>query len=570
MIGAYGRGRWLSGASGILWFLCILPALLFGQEAANPEPGTLDPEPALMSSEPAPPEDGSGGEGLDGAALIFYIRNIDFQVSGTSLTGLSRPFALMYHGEFKEGEELQGEDKLEIYVHEKTQLLLNQRVLESANIQYTLGEQEGDGRIPVDLLVTVVDSWNAIAIPYPKFDSNTGFELVIKARDYNFLGTMSPLRVDLGFERRDNDREPIKNILTLGVDSDIPFQLWGLRWIINFDNVGSLTLSGGDKTISFKNTTGLAMELPLQRTTLTVGVEENAVYHEENPLQYREKYGEFAGFYVSGELYASWKIPMGIMIYDLGELTYTPKVSGKMNLRFGGELEPWRKGPSATFSHTLGFGRIDWLGNYRRGLEASGQFAYTYNLYRKGWDNNYSFSVIWHRPFTSFFGLSSRFQFKQWFFDRYAEDPSFSYAELGEVMRGILNSSLIARNFDFMFSINLDFPFHVLRFVPSQWFQTKNLKFFDFDLHVSPFIDIGMLQGWSKVSWENGQVESKKSLLFIPQDMLFTAGIEIIAFPAFMRSLYVRASIGYNLNKLVETGHLPKWDELFVGIGHHY
>jgi hypothetical protein len=37
-----------------------------------------------------------------------------------------------------------------------------------------------------------------------------------------------------------------------------------------------------------------------------------------------------------------------------------------------------------------------------------------------------------------------------------------------------------------------------------------------------------------------------------------------------MRSFYVRASLGYNLNRFLETHHIPKWDELFLGIGHHY
>jgi hypothetical protein len=568
------QSRFLCSVKGtrigfFLWFLCSLQALLFGQEAMSPEPEQLDPDPALVSSEQEQTGDTGTAEVIpeetDTSKTIFYIRTIDFNI-----TGQSRPFALMYQGEFEEGEQIEGKKSLEKYIKDKIQLLLNQRILESVEINYTLGDAEENGLIPVDILVSVVDTWNIIAIPQPKYDSNTGFELILKVRDYNFLGTMGPLKVDLGYERRDNDIEPVKNIFRFEIDSDTPFQLLGFRWNLNFDHLLDFTLSDdGDKNFSYKNITGLSVEFPLRGTTLTVGMEENAMLHEENPIQYKEEYGEYAGFYLSGELYASWKIPMGIMVYEFGELTYTPLVSGKFNYRPSGELEPWRKGPTASFSHSLGFGRIDWFGNYRNGLAAATQFAYTYNIYRKEWDNNYGFSVTWHKPFTAFFGLSSRFQFRQWFFDAYSDDPLFSYVEVGDVMRGILNNSLIARNFDYMLSLNLDFPFRVLRFVPSQWFKTRKLRFFDFDLHVSPFIDIALLQG-CKVEWDNGIIHPTHNISFALKDMLYTGGIEFIAFPAFMRSLYVRASFSYNLNKLVETGQLPRWDELFIGIGHHY
>jgi hypothetical protein len=568
--------------------LYSLQVLLFGQEALTPEPEQPESEPAMVTPEQEQAGDTGNQEGTDAqetdtSTLIFYISVIDFKV-----TGRSRPFALMYQGEFAEGEELEGEEKLEKYIKDKIQLLLNQRILEQVEINYTLGDAEADGRVPVYLLVSVVDTWNIIAIPQPQYDSNTGFKLTVKARDYNFFGTMSPLRVDLGYERRDNGIEPVKNIFRFEIDSDIPFQLLGFRWNLNFDHLFGFTLSDGDKSLSYKNITGLSVEFPLKETTLTVGVEGNAILHEENPIQYRfikeedtekyiEKYGEYADLYISGELYASWKIPMGIMVYEFGELTYTPRVSGKFNYRPGEELEHWRKGPTASFSHSLGFGRIDWLGNYRNGLDAGTQFGYTYNIYRKGWNNDYSFSVTWHKPFTDFFGISSRFQFRQWFFDAYSySDPDsdkplvfYSYTEVGDVMRGILNNSIIARNFDYMLSLNLDFPFRVLRFVPSQWFQTRKLRFFDFDLHISPFIDISLLQG-CKVEWDNGIIRPTQDMSFAPKDMLFTAGIEFIAFPAFFRSIYIRASFGYNLNKLAETGKLPKWDEVFIGIGHHY
>jgi len=118
---------------------------------------------------------------------------IDFDIDGRT-----RPFALLANGEFREGERIYGKENLEKYISLKRQLLLNQRVLEEVNIEYSLGAVEKDGAIPVSLIIFVKDTWNLIILPYPKYDSNEGFSITIKARDYNFLGTMSALKFDLG------------------------------------------------------------------------------------------------------------------------------------------------------------------------------------------------------------------------------------------------------------------------------------------------------------------------------------------------------------------------------------
>ncbi|MDR2144058.1 MAG: hypothetical protein LBP29_06790, partial [Treponema sp.] len=126
---------------------------------------------------------------------IYVISGFDFSVKGRT-----RPFAIINNGEFRAGEEIRGLANLEKYVKDKTQLLVNQRVLEKAGIEYTLSDPGDDGKIPVRLFISVEDTWNIIAVPYPKYDTNSGFELIIKARDYNFFGTMSALRLDLGYK----------------------------------------------------------------------------------------------------------------------------------------------------------------------------------------------------------------------------------------------------------------------------------------------------------------------------------------------------------------------------------
>jgi hypothetical protein len=218
-----------------------------------------------------------------------------------------------------------------------------------------------------------------------------------------------------------------------------------------------------------------------------------------------------------------------------GQINYLPPGQGA--------IDDLRRGPTATLSHSLGFSRIDWIENYRRGLSASIGNSNTYNFYKEDWDISYDVSTVYHHIFTEFFGISGRIQYRYWI-DDYTKSA-------GDVIRGILDKSLSA---DYMLSINLDFPFRVLKFVPSKWFNKPGLRFIEFDLHFSPFLDIALLRDpvndtefWSKPT--------------------VGAGIELIVFPYFFRSFYLRASIGYDLNDM---GPPSKWNELFIGIGHYY
>jgi len=54
--------------------------------------------------------------------------------------------------------------------------------------------------------------------------------------------------------------------------------------------------------------------------------------------------------------------------------------------------------------------------------------------------------------------------------------------------------------------------------------------------------------------------------------MLVTGGLEVVTFPLFMRSFYIRISVGLDLRAAVAEKAIPQGDhrEIFVGLGHHY
>ena len=510
-----------------LLILCFLCFPVFSQEEHNPE---LESEPGLYSILLVSP----------GSDSVFIIDSFEFNIKG-----FTRPDALIRKGEFIKGEEITGLSNFEKYIRDKTQLLFNERVLETVSIDYVVGQVQEDGRFPVNLIINTIDTWNIVAIPRPRYSSNSGFDIVLKARDYNFLGTMSPLRLDIGYIYN----EEKQSSLILELDALIPFRAFGLDWSFKFDNSFSYR-PDTEQPYYYKNTTGLYVDLPVGLTTLTVGFDESIFVNEENEDIYKHLYGNFQeGLSMSSSPYITWRIPAGIDIGRWGELVYTPGISAVFTHEFPQWplLDESKKGPVIIFRHNLGFKRIDWIENFRKGLDVYIRNSFDYNFHDSNLDKNpltgrLTISGTGHFTLTDYFGISSRLLYRQWFFHEYG------YTKAGDVMRGILDKDICT---DYMLSLNLDFPVRVLRFSPSEWLNNQKLRIFNFDLHFSPFVDAALYH------------EFVKNIEF---DILVTGGAEVIIFPAFFRSLYLCVSIGWDLLDFSN----GRKNEIFIGTDFHY
>lgn len=477
---------------------------------------------------------------------LYYIHTITFDVQG-----ITQPFALRNAAGLKEGEAFSSKDALDLFIKDKTQLLLNNRVLENANLEYTLGEPDNNGRIPVYLTVKTADTWNIIALPYFKYDSSKGLEISVKARDYNFLGTMQPLRIDLGYAI---DREPLNNqafdrgAFFVEVDSNFPFKAWNLDWNFDFDHYFGYTYKYG---FEYENKTGLSLSLPVYFTTLTLSAYQGLSINEENAGQYKALYGDrYADYwYLSNWLRVDWTIPTPIKVNGFGNLSYTPSLQIKQNYRPFGDIGEERIGPVGTIAQKLAFGRIDWIGNFRRGLSASISNNNDYNFYKDSWNRYIQAETIGHYPLFSFLGVSARLQG-----DYYFDIPDSNGAS---PLRGILDSAVSTK---YGLYTNLDFPVRIIRFVPSEWFGKKWMRLFDVEQQWTPFMDMAMVRD---------PVNNRE---FSPQDLLVTSGLEVVTFPLFIRSFFLRISVGFNLKEALRTKLLPNGDnrEIFIGIGHHY
>jgi hypothetical protein len=491
---------------------------------------------------------------------VYYIRDVTVDVSGPDLFGISpsigysRPFAVMYHGEIKEGEEIQGTAGLEKYIRDKTQLIMNQRVISSAVIDYTVAGAEADGRRPVDLLVTVRDTWNIIALPQPRYDSNEGFKLFVKARDYNFLGTMNPLRLDIGYTRN------LSGITTFSllVDTNTRFRALGLDWNLNFDNEFFYTMG---EPLSYINTTGFDVEIPVKRTTLVFTLAHAVNLFARNAEELWPIYGKyFEGVYNAVNFAVTWQIPLGVGFGDY-ELTYIPSITESVPYAISSKwpLDPLHRGPITGFAHSLGVNKVDWIGNFRKGYNIALSNSYTLlpNTQNSMVANiQYSAAGIGHFIINDSLGFSTRLRFAQWF----SKFPLAYTLGAGDVLRGVPDMDVTA---DYMLSLNLDLPVRILKFTPS----TRKLRIFDFELFAAPVLDMALVR------------DPLSGRRFNPKDIYVSGGLEFIIFPGFMRSLYLRISPCFDLVKFIDQSAVPFFGrdrsgarniELFLGMEFSY
>jgi hypothetical protein len=233
---------------------------------------------------------------------------------------------------------------------------------------------------------------------------------------------------------------------------------------------------------------------------------------------------------------------VGVSVGEYGELTYTPKITEIVPYAISSDwpLDPLHRGPVTELEHSLGFEKVDWIANFRRGYDVSFNNSYIIRPDARGkFVNNiqYDFTGIGHFIINDSVGLSARLRFSQWF-NRF---PDRHETSAGDVLRGIPDRDVSA---DYMLSFNLDVPIRILDFTPSAWISPK-FRIFDFELYAAPVLDIAIVQ------------DPLSGRSFHPKNMYVSGGLELIIFPAFMRSLYLRISPCFDLVKFVDQSVVP-------------
>jgi hypothetical protein len=488
----------------------------------------------------------------------FRIIYVDYDI-----TGATQEYALALNVPVDTDRIFSTEDELRAYVADIEQQLMNQRVIETAETSYSFLEPGGaidfgasdPDIVPVALKIKTVDTHNLIIVPYPKYDSNSGLDMRLKLKNYNFLGLMQTLTGDVIY-KYDEDG---KHSAGAAVSIDLPFKagIFDMKWLNDY----SISYTFGESKPEFGAMTGIEATLPFNMFSVVFTAKQRAGLD----FDYTDAGDEL---YFTEE--ASIAVP--IEIADIGgwaKVKLTPDMHAKYYWDPDGITHGDLLSPIVGTGYKLASSRVNWVGNYRNGFSFEFGQKFDYNFHP---DKKKFIPSIWTelQLFKAFkyLSLSTRL---------YLFGKDNDTEGIGGRLRGIRDDQ-DGIDTTFAFAGNFDMPVKVLQTDWTGWFRALFKKepasfwaWLDFELQVSPFIDI---------AFSHIDVPSEgKNTVFDYKDGWYAAGVEVLVYPNKMRSLVARAGFGVDIARtlgFVGSRLDTSWREdvsryeLFFGIGLFY
>ncbi|MBO4727469.1 MAG: hypothetical protein J5631_03475, partial [Spirochaetaceae bacterium] len=161
----------------------------------------------------------------------------------------------------------------------------NNRIFKDTSVQVFYGTRDAStGITPVELLISTTETHNKIVVPYPRINSNTGTQIKVKLRDYNFMGSMQMFDLDFTYTYYTADK-PKRHIIGLYTGFMIPFRVddYNIYWNNSIDV--SKTLKEGYKpyVALFSNA---SVNVPIDNKSSMNFSIDGTYTHETNKTQY--------------------------------------------------------------------------------------------------------------------------------------------------------------------------------------------------------------------------------------------------------------------------------------------
>lgn len=456
------------------------------------------------------------------------------------------------------------DSELNSYIENYKQKLRNTRLFESVEIEAstieTIEKEEAEDVYinKISLIINISDSNHLLAIPYPKFSSNDGFTLKIKAKDTNFLGSLNEMNFDLNVNYFENRLSPGFNF-----SYNHPFTIGNNK--LNWVNDYSMSYTVGEQYPDFTAITGVEYVKPYGNYSYNLSV-----------LQYVQNNNSYTKF--NDNFYFTEKINFSTPIIlkrltNYSNLVYSPFISISYNWDFDGinQFNEALYSPILLFGHSISNANINWNNNFRRGYSLSLSNNYQYNLNNSDFYPSLSFEAQYYYNFKNNFKKEILNQFgiytNFYAFVNLAHfiDPELNNFDYGDTLGNRLRGKRDNEDLGFPnkntapmgIAINIDLPHHI--------FETNfGLDILNFDMQIAPFIDIGIY------SFEGSRKPSLK-------DGIYCAGAELLIFPRKFSSFTVRASLGMDVLKVLKNENDIKAGiknlnnyEWFIGIGTSY
>ncbi len=446
----------------------------------------------------------------------YTIKEVNFHISG-----ITREGALLNELEnLRAGVTFATENELKTFIADQKQLLLNLRQLkEDSRVEYSIAPDTN--AVTVDIYTE--DTWNIIVFPIPEYDSNTGFSLTLKYRDKNFFGTLERFALNFSWEQKEEET-------TYAIDGEftLPFNWIDHQWYWNTGVDWEYTNSEHD----LETYTSMGIDLPFGSFLPTFTVKES----------YNFDTSDIDKNWLTTRLDLAEEFDTGFTLPGFGEFTYTPDIYSQVDYKLNGDISESKEGLEIGYGQSVSAGRVDWVGNFRKGVSFSASNTNTWNLQRAYWDRDLTASLSGYSPLP----------FRILFWDMAVSGRVSALAEFDNIedeaasyIRGIRDTKM-GTAVEYGAFVNTDLTmraFTIPKFVEAQG---------------SIYFDAGLVQ--------------ERDIAFDPdKHVKMGVGIEAIGFPLFARSYFLRGSLGFDLKEMLDEG---TWRgdnyELFIVLGHHY
>ena len=455
----------------------------------------------------------------------FVIKSVQIDAKGGT-----KESALRKKITAKEGMEFESRAALDAFVVSEKQSLINSRLFESAEIAVQESGEGANGERLVDISVQTVDTGHLMLLPYYKYSSNDGHTVKVKLKDDNFMGLMSEFSADAFVQYEKKEGRSDDFVSGASLKYRLPFSLGRVQATWNNDHFFKYAFIR--KEPEWNLNTGFSFALPFENFSLCLDLTQGFVRDADYKV-----FGDELYWVENAKAYA----PIILERFNkIGNLVYTPAVEFdyKWNLDGINDIDEDLISPRLIFSHGLGLGKVNWIGNFRKGFAAEISQSAAYNFQAKMFQPGVKVSLqtfaAWKHA-----GINSRLTF-------FAERQH--YVRYGECLRGVPDDQYFAgvphtpngyaAKSAAAVIFNLDIPIKIMSIYFENW-GMRFLKPFNMEVQIVPFVDIALAA--NRITGRT----------FDPRDGFYCAGVEVLLFPHKWKSVQIRASAGLDVGRLL-------------------
>ncbi len=402
------------------------------------------------------------------------IRSID-----TEIDGLTKRGSLLKKMDLFEGKLFVNEQFLISFMDDAIQDLNNMRIFETADYSLELVDSSDTTDLYI-LKIIIDDANNSFFIPYPKIDSNNGFRIGLKTYFYNMYGSLMDFKITTSFNIKKNEAKGYWEV-----------PMWTIA-----PSLSGIYLLGMEFDVSYK-----------QQFATSKKYDYNGVLQQEYTW-HRSELSLNTTLSLPSDFYYSFG-PSLSFNYGLKELeedkdnNVLPLYGDNINKDFS----------NLTWSHSIGYDNINWIGNFREGLKTEISNNLTVSA---DFDKTVSFYTSLGSSFIYFWRINKKLNLSGRFNGRWANDEMGFSSYLRGIKNGYINGYLGA-------SINIDLNISII-----DWRDILEIQF-------RPFFDIGI-------------VDKKSEPFYVESDLAYSTGADFILYLDKWKSLQVRGTFGINLS----------------------